>query len=178
MLTATHRQLLQRDPYNVHVWHVEQYEHEAVWIPGGCAHQVSEPSTHLVLLMHPLRQHECEATWILDGCTHQDGMRVLVSAAARRFRVALWRRSSARHDPGPCNPYPNRRHAFPLQVRNLRSSIKVALDFVSPDAVAECLELRGEFRWAQSARGCAAAAAVSRQAGCRVHWVVLRLRLF
>ncbi len=32
------------------------------------------------------------------------------------------------------------------QVRNLRSSIKVALDFVSPDAVHECLELRGEFR--------------------------------
>lgn len=33
-----------------------------------------------------------------------------------------------------------------LQVRNLRSSIKVALDFVSPDAVGECLELRQEFR--------------------------------
>lgn len=47
---------------------------------------------------------------------------------------------------GPCHQLPNCRHAFPLQVRNLRSSIKVALDFVSPDAVAECLELRGEFR--------------------------------
>ena len=32
-------------------------------------------------------------------------------------------------------------------MRNLRSSIKVALDFVSPDAVYECLTLRGEFRY-------------------------------
>jgi len=32
------------------------------------------------------------------------------------------------------------------QVRNLRSSIKVALDFVSPDALEECRELREEFR--------------------------------
>ena len=40
MLTAKHRALLARKPYGVHVWHVEQYEHEAVWIPGGCAHQV------------------------------------------------------------------------------------------------------------------------------------------
>ena len=40
MLTAKHRELLQRPPYNVHVWHVEQHEFEAVWIPGGCAHQV------------------------------------------------------------------------------------------------------------------------------------------
>lgn len=40
MLTARHRELLKQKPYEVHVWHVEQYEHEAVWIPGGCAHQV------------------------------------------------------------------------------------------------------------------------------------------
>lgn len=32
------------------------------------------------------------------------------------------------------------------QVRNLRSSIKVALDFVTPCAVAECLTLRDEWR--------------------------------
>lgn len=39
MLTTKHRELL-RERYGVHVWHVEQYEHEAVFIPGGCAHQV------------------------------------------------------------------------------------------------------------------------------------------
>ena len=33
-----------------------------------------------------------------------------------------------------------------LQVRNLRSSIKVALDFVTPEAAAECAQLREEFR--------------------------------
>ncbi|PRW58740.1 DNA polymerase eta isoform B [Chlorella sorokiniana] len=88
MLTAKHRELLQREPYGVHVWHVEQYEHEAVWIPGGCAHQVRN-----------LRS----------------------SIKVRNLRSSI-------------------------KVRNLRSSIKVALDFVSPDAVHECLELRGEFR--------------------------------
>ncbi|KAI3439018.1 hypothetical protein D9Q98_001430 [Chlorella vulgaris] len=34
----------------------------------------------------------------------------------------------------------------PHQVRNLRSAIKVALDFVTPEAVGECTELRDEFR--------------------------------
>jgi hypothetical protein len=33
-----------------------------------------------------------------------------------------------------------------LQVRNLRSSIKVALDFVTPEVAAECAQLREEFR--------------------------------
>ncbi|EFN51679.1 hypothetical protein CHLNCDRAFT_139911 [Chlorella variabilis] len=70
MLTRRHRELLAAPPYRVHTWHVEQYEWEAVWIPGGCPHQV----------------------------------------------------------------------------RNLRSSIKVALDFVSPEAVGECMVLREEFR--------------------------------
>jgi hypothetical protein len=34
-----------------------------------------------------------------------------------------------------------------VQVRNLRSAIKVALDFVSPEAVGECQQLREEFRY-------------------------------
>jgi lysine-specific demethylase 3 len=32
------------------------------------------------------------------------------------------------------------------QVRNLRACIKVALDFVSPESVGECMKLREEFR--------------------------------
>lgn len=34
----------------------------------------------------------------------------------------------------------------PHQVRNLKSCIKVALDFVSPENVQECVHLTGEFR--------------------------------
>ena len=34
----------------------------------------------------------------------------------------------------------------PHQVRNLKSCIKVALDFVSPENVGECVKLTGEFR--------------------------------
>jgi lysine-specific demethylase 3 len=34
----------------------------------------------------------------------------------------------------------------PHQVRNLKSCIKVALDFVSPENVQECLKLTEEFR--------------------------------
>ncbi len=33
-----------------------------------------------------------------------------------------------------------------VQVRNLRSCIKVAIDFVSPESVAECLQLTQERR--------------------------------
>lgn len=40
MLTERHRELLRGAPYRVHTWHFEQYEWEAVWIPGGCPHQV------------------------------------------------------------------------------------------------------------------------------------------
>ena len=38
------------------------------------------------------------------------------------------------------------RRAPTLQVRNLRSCIKVALDFVSPETVQECFTLREERR--------------------------------
>ncbi|CAO2046936.1 unnamed protein product, partial [Urochloa humidicola] len=34
----------------------------------------------------------------------------------------------------------------PHQVRNLKSCIKVALDFVSPENIGECVKLTGEFR--------------------------------
>jgi len=34
----------------------------------------------------------------------------------------------------------------PHQVRNLKSCIKVAMDFVSPENVDECIKLTGEFR--------------------------------
>lgn len=57
------------------------------------------------------------------------------------------------------SPYPcpelaaQPRPLTPLQVRNLRSCIKVALDFVSPDALAECAGLREEFRWGTDAAG-------------------------
>ncbi|GFR44647.1 hypothetical protein Agub_g5936 [Astrephomene gubernaculifera] len=38
-LNRTHRERLWRD-HRVTSWHFEQYEHEAVFIPAGCAHQV------------------------------------------------------------------------------------------------------------------------------------------
>ena len=40
ILAEAHRQALRREPYNVHVWHFEQYQNEMVFIPGGCPHQV------------------------------------------------------------------------------------------------------------------------------------------
>ena len=40
MLTQAHRRVL-RKRYGVHVWHMEQYAGEAVFIPAGVPHQVS-----------------------------------------------------------------------------------------------------------------------------------------
>lgn len=40
MLAEKHRGLLRRR-YGVHTWTFEQYDWEAVWIPGGCPHQVT-----------------------------------------------------------------------------------------------------------------------------------------
>lgn len=39
MLTEAHRLRLREPPYSIHVWHVEQHEGEAVFIPAGCPHQ-------------------------------------------------------------------------------------------------------------------------------------------
>jgi hypothetical protein len=66
MLTATHRRLL-RERYGVHVWHFEQYEWEAVWIPGGCPHQ-ARPAAARVLGSPAV------------GCPAADGCRLLSAA--------------------------------------------------------------------------------------------------
>jgi hypothetical protein len=50
-----------------------------------------------------------------------------------------------------------------VQVRNLRSAIKVALDFVSPEAVGECQQLREEFRYV--GEGCGVCVCVGRGGG-------------
>lgn len=62
MLTSRHRELL-RERYGVHTWHVEQYDHEAVFIPGGCAHQVRPPGAQQpgTLFLH-------ESSVVLLGC--------------------------------------------------------------------------------------------------------------
>lgn len=39
MLTQRHQDVL-REEFGVHVWHFEQHECEAVFIPAACAHAV------------------------------------------------------------------------------------------------------------------------------------------
>jgi hypothetical protein len=66
------------------------------------------------------------------------------------------------------------------QVRNLRACIKVALDFVSPESVGECMKLREEFRRlavadleAEAARRAAAAAEAPAEVAAQVDVPVL-----
>lgn len=98
MLTSRHLEML-KEEQGIEPWHFEQYEHEAVFIPAGCPHQVGQ-------------------------------------ARAPRLAIST-----------PCAHPPSR---ICSQVRNLRSCTKIAVDFVSPESIPECLKLCGGLRRIQS----------------------------
>ena len=95
MVGSKHLEIMAKDSNPIQPWRFEQYQDEAVFIPGGCPHQVG-----------------------------------------RGGRMG-----------GPCDPSPLLSSPSCLvfvvlsQVRNLRSCIKVAVDFVSTDSLRPCQEM-------------------------------------
>lgn len=126
-------------------WTFEQMPREAVFIPGGCPHQVGGRR-----LQHAraARRGRGPAAWGAAGTAAHAG-RTPASESARAGAPA--RRAPPGRN-GPHRTCSTSRAPLPRQVRNLRPCLKVAVDFLTPSSLGEADVMRGRLRGAVSAR--------------------------
>ena len=132
----------------VEPWHFEQHANEAVFIPAGCPHQAGGTRQLFPLcigLSAPLRPRA-----LLDSLSLDTSPEVLCSCFGSLSqccagRLTIWSAICAQ---------PTGAWLLVVQVRNLRPCIKVAIDFVSPESVEQCLRLTRHRRALAMAASC------------------------
>ena len=154
MLNARHLEQLEKDT-GVKPWTFEQHEFEAVIIPAGCPHQVRcayylltsmscAPDAALVQACnssHVVAAHRIEtptALWVPSAVSSLSMLMPQIVRAALLADAAL----SSRF----VTPYHGSQFGGPMQVRNLKGCLKVAIDFVAPESIGQCLRLSEERR--------------------------------
>ena len=129
-LTRQHRRALA--DMGAASYHVEQHEDETVYVPAGCPHQVTANSaierTGVVLRC----RQPCFAGWTISIVTSWTRQTHHQNRTAKNRPTAV------------CAAFAE--HVALRQVRNLRSCIKVALDFVSPESLPQLEHLAGDRR--------------------------------
>ncbi len=123
----------------VHIWHFEQHELEAVYIPGGCPHDVRNLRPCIKV------RRGGGAGW----CAGR-------AAGARCWglgKLGAVEQGAGRHRPAPTTlhaapTHPSHAACLPTPTPRTRHAptAQVAVDFVSPESVPQCLDMAARLR--------------------------------